>query len=69
MRGTRRSGQDGDGRREALADGDPPAPEGVERTVEATRELGFFQWRQHLKFARVGHTTCFSEGNGEAVLK
>ncbi len=53
---------------EALA-GDQPAAEVVERTVEATRELGFFQWRQYLKFARVENTTYFSEGNGEAALK
>jgi arylsulfatase A-like enzyme len=51
---------------EALAHstGKPPTPE--PETLEASRNIGLFQWQQYLKFTRVGTTRYFDEGNGQA---
>lgn len=54
---------------EGITGSKEPVPEPVEKTIEATRDLGFFRWRQYLKFTRMGKTTYFNEGNGEVVLK
>jgi arylsulfatase A-like enzyme len=46
---------------------EPPKP--VERTIEASRVLGFLRWHQYLKFTQVGYTVYYEEGNGQARLK
>ncbi|HYV28585.1 MAG TPA: alkaline phosphatase family protein [Candidatus Eisenbacteria bacterium] len=40
-----------------------------QKTIEATRDLGLFRWRQYLKFTTVGNAIYFDEGNGESVVK
>ena len=40
-----------------------------QKTVEASRDLGLFRWRQYLKFTTVGKAIYFDEGNGESVMK
>jgi len=54
---------------EALATSKESTPTPVTRTIEAKRDLGFFQWRQYLKFTEVGHAIYFDEGNGEPMLR
>lgn len=53
---------------EALVDGDP-APTIETKTLESTREVGIFRWRQYLKYSRVGNAIYFDEGNGEAAWR
>lgn len=50
-----------------LAGGPPPKME--EETFEASRDLGYRQWKQHLTVHRVGGVTYFNRGNGETRLK
>lgn len=45
----------------------PPKPE--QKTVEASRDLGFLQWRQYLKLTQVGSSVYYDEGNGGCSLK
>jgi hypothetical protein len=40
-----------------------------QKTVEATRDLGLFRWRQYLKFTTVGKAIYFDEGDGESVVR
>jgi arylsulfatase A-like enzyme len=54
---------------EALADTTGDAPRPLEKKIEATRDIGFFRWRQYLKFTEVDNAIYFDEGNGEAVLR
>ncbi len=54
---------------EALAVSSEATPTPVAKQIEARRQIGFFQWRQYLKFSEVGHAIYFDEGNGEAVLR
>jgi arylsulfatase A-like enzyme len=45
--------------------GDPPAT----KTLEATHDIGLFQWGQYLKFTEYAGRTYFDEGNGAPVPK
>ena len=60
-----------DGRvlREAMAGSTLALPKVVTRTIEAKRDIGFFRWRQYLKFTEVDGAMYFDEGNGEPVLR
>jgi predicted AlkP superfamily pyrophosphatase or phosphodiesterase len=49
---------------EALVDGPATTPS-TTKTIEATRELALFRWRQYLKFTTAGNAIYFDEGNGE----
>jgi arylsulfatase A-like enzyme len=53
---------------EALAMSKERAPKAVERRMDATRQVGFFRWKQYLKYSEVGHAIYFDEGNGEPTL-
>ena len=44
-----------------------PGPE--VKTIEATRDLGLFRWRQYLKYTSVGDAVYYDEANGGAELK
>jgi arylsulfatase A-like enzyme len=48
---------------EALTGQAPPLRAATE-TLEATRKFSSGDWRQHLRFSRVGEATYFDEGNG-----
>jgi hypothetical protein len=54
---------------EALSTGTGSAPKPEQKTIEASRDVGYFRWHQYLKFSTVGDSIYFDEGNGEAVLK
>jgi arylsulfatase A-like enzyme len=54
---------------EALADCDLTPPQPETKTIEATRDLGLFRWRQYLKISKVGKALYFDEGNGERLSK
>ena len=56
-----------DGRvlQEALRDGRASTESPRTKTVEATRELALFHWRQYLKFTEFAGAQYFDEGNGE----
>ena len=41
----------------------PPKPE--TKTIEVSRNIGLFRWKQYLKFSTVGTTRYFDEGNGQ----
>jgi arylsulfatase A-like enzyme len=60
-----------DGRvlREALTGGGSPSEQPTTKTVEATRDVGLFQWHQYLKFTEYDGRIYFDEGNGEPVAK
>jgi arylsulfatase A-like enzyme len=50
---------------EALTTSNQPAPKVNEQRIEASRELGLFEWNQYLKFSEVDGTVYFDEGNGK----
>jgi arylsulfatase A-like enzyme len=50
---------------EALAHASEKPPRAQTKTIEASRELGLFRWKQYLKFSTVGTTRYFDEGNGQ----
>jgi predicted AlkP superfamily pyrophosphatase or phosphodiesterase len=54
---------------EALTGSEPPQFKPVEKTVEASRQLGFLNWRQHLRFTQFGSATYYDEGNGACRLQ
>jgi arylsulfatase A-like enzyme len=54
---------------EALAGSSEQVPKPVERKIEASRDIGFIRWHQHLKFTEVGQAIYFDEGNGAPELK
>jgi predicted AlkP superfamily pyrophosphatase or phosphodiesterase len=54
---------------EALVSTRTSPPKTVERTIEASRELGLGRWKQYLKISQVEGTTYFDEGNGALDTK
>lgn len=54
---------------EALVDGPVPSERPASKTIEATRDIGLFQWRQYLKFTEYAGRIYFDEGNGETLPK
>lgn len=54
---------------EALVDGRASGLTPETQTLEATRSLGLFQWRQYLKYTTVGQTIYFDEAGGGAQLR
>ena len=54
---------------EALSTSKEPTPTPTTKTIEARRDVGYFQWRQYLKISQVGHAVYFDEGNGEPLLR
>lgn len=54
---------------EALAGSDAAPLKAEEQILEASRDLGFREWRQFIRFTRVGSVIYFEEGNGESRLK
>ena len=46
---------------------DTPAPE--VKTIEATREVGLFRWKQYLRYTKVGPSIYYDEANGGAQLR
>jgi predicted AlkP superfamily pyrophosphatase or phosphodiesterase len=54
---------------EAMTYGDQATLKPVEKTLEASRDLGFLEWHQYLKVTELGHATYYDEGNGECRLK
>ena len=54
---------------EALVGGEHAPLKAVQETLEASRDLGFRVWRQHLTTSRVGSVVYYDEGNGETRLK
>ena len=54
---------------EALASGTPGVDSPKTKTLDASRELGLFQWRQYLKFTEYEGTIYFDEGNGQPTPK
>lgn len=52
---------------EALNGGEVPTFE--TKTLEASRDIGIFRWKQHLKQSQVGHTVYFDEANGAPEWK
>ena len=65
------SGSPMDGRvlREALLDSPKPSEPAVTKTIEASRDIGLFTWRQYLKTSQYDGRTYFDEGNGEPLPK
>ena len=53
---------------EALVNGGPE-PTAETKTLEATRDIGIFRWKQYLRQSQVGNTIYFDEGNGEPTCK
>jgi predicted AlkP superfamily pyrophosphatase or phosphodiesterase len=54
---------------EALVGENPTAAKPVTQTIEESRELPLFRWRQYLKFTEYRGTLYFDEGNGEPTPK
>lgn len=54
---------------EALITSVTPSERPVTKTIEASRDIGLFHWRQYLKFTEYAGRTYFDEGNGEATAK
>jgi predicted AlkP superfamily pyrophosphatase or phosphodiesterase len=60
-----------DGRvlQEALVSGKGEVPTPEVKTIEATRELGLFRWKQYLKYTKVGDAIYYDEAGGGSELK
>ena len=60
-----------DGRvlQEALLNGKASDAKPATKTIEATRELALFRWRQYLKFTEYDGAIYFDEGNGQALSR
>jgi arylsulfatase A-like enzyme len=54
---------------EALAGSRQLVPTPETKTIEASRDLGLFQWKQYLKYTKVGDTIYFDEAGGGAEIK
>ena len=54
---------------EALLVEGPVAAEPARDRLEASRAVGFMQWRQYLETVQVGYAVYYDEGNGEALTK
>ncbi|MCX6905115.1 MAG: hypothetical protein NTW03_16880, partial [Verrucomicrobia bacterium] len=54
---------------EALAKGDAPESKPEIKTIEATRQLGWLQWRQYLKYTEFNHRLYLDEGNASLEMK
>jgi arylsulfatase A-like enzyme len=52
---------------EALVNSNEPVPETKTETLEATRDIGNFHWRQYIKVRTVGKTRYFDEGSSEVT--
>jgi hypothetical protein len=49
---------------EALVHGEEEVPRPEPKLLEASREHGWFSWRQYLKYTKMGNTIYLDEGNG-----
>jgi arylsulfatase A-like enzyme len=60
-----------DGRvlQEGLVSGKGEAPTPEVKTIEATRDLGLFRWKQYLKYTKLGDAVYYDEAGGGAELK
>ena len=54
---------------EALATSQNPVLTPSTKTLEATRDLGWWTWKQYLKYSQVGTTVYYDEGNGGVNAK
>jgi arylsulfatase A-like enzyme len=54
---------------EAIVGSKEFVPKPVTRMIEAKRDIGYFRWRQYLKFTEIGGAVYFDEGNGEPLLR
>jgi arylsulfatase A-like enzyme len=54
---------------EALAQGGPPPGQPQTSTLEASRDLGWLHWRQHLKYTIFNQRLYLDEGNASMELK
>jgi arylsulfatase A-like enzyme len=54
---------------EALANNTASIPTAETKTLEASRDLPLFRWRQYLKYTQVGSSVYFDEGNGGRIPK
>jgi predicted AlkP superfamily pyrophosphatase or phosphodiesterase len=52
---------------EALVHSTTKTPRPESKTLDASRDIGLFHWKQYLKVSSVGSTRYFDEGNGVAT--
>ncbi|MCX6903259.1 MAG: alkaline phosphatase family protein [Verrucomicrobia bacterium] len=64
-----RTPMDGRVLEEALAKGDVPESKPETKTMEATCQLGWLQWRQYLKYTEFDHRLYLDEGNASLEMK
>jgi predicted AlkP superfamily pyrophosphatase or phosphodiesterase len=62
-------GMDGRVLGEALLVNAPIPPEPLHKTHEASRDLGWYRWHQHLTTSQVGYAIYYDEGNGESTVR
>jgi arylsulfatase A-like enzyme len=54
---------------EALATSEPLSDPPQSKTIESSRDIGLFQWRQYLKYTEYSGRIYYDEGNGAPVPK